>query len=339
MAINYPGTSQSSEFTYDGLNRRVKVVEKTGATVTSQPRYLWHGMAIAEERDASNVVTRRFFAEGEQVVSAPAVNRCYERDHLGSVQAVRDATGAVRARYDCDPYEVRRKLSGDLEAAFGYTGHWQHAPSGLALAPYRAYDPEMGRWLSRDPIGEKGGLNLYGYVGNDPVNGIDPLGLLQLDPVQNLVEAKLKWDWTVNGIPPPAPGADSTLMGNIYDAANHSLDPFWFYSQVKNKGPWDYKQCDKNSHVDQAFGNFNYGATGSAMFIPPETLRQMAGVAQIIANTSQPGWGEPPVWGKVGGCPVPMPGTGKAPYGDDPDVHFWINGGIQYYNQVTHPRR
>jgi hypothetical protein len=39
------------------------------------------------------------------------------------------------------------------------------------------YDPELGRWLSRDPIGEDGGINLYGYVGNDPVNGVDPLGL------------------------------------------------------------------------------------------------------------------------------------------------------------------
>ena len=63
---------------------------------------------------------------------------------------------------------MRRKVSGDLEAAFGYTGHWQHAASGLPLAPYRAYDPELGRWLSRDPIGEKGGLNLYEYVRNNP---------------------------------------------------------------------------------------------------------------------------------------------------------------------------
>ena len=49
----------------------------------------------------------------------------------------------------------------------------------LTAAPRAAavYDPDQGRWLSRDLIGEEGGLNLYGYVGNSPVSGFDPLGL------------------------------------------------------------------------------------------------------------------------------------------------------------------
>jgi RHS repeat-associated protein len=52
-----------------------------------------------------------------------------------------------------------------------------HVGSGLQLALYRAYDPELGRWISEDPLGEEGGLNLYGYVGNSPLMGVDPLGL------------------------------------------------------------------------------------------------------------------------------------------------------------------
>jgi uncharacterized protein RhaS with RHS repeats len=47
----------------------------------------------------------------------------------------------------------------------------------LYLSPTRAYSSALGRFFSRDPLGEEGGLNLYGYVENDPVNGVDPLGL------------------------------------------------------------------------------------------------------------------------------------------------------------------
>src|SRR4030095_11953491 len=47
-----------------------------------------------------------------------------------------------------------------------------HSPFGS-----RYYDPRLGRWKSRDPLGEAGGSNLYAYCGNDPVNEFDPVGL------------------------------------------------------------------------------------------------------------------------------------------------------------------
>jgi uncharacterized protein RhaS with RHS repeats len=55
---------------------------------------------------------------------------------------------------------------------------FSHSPSGLYLTKNRAYDPYSGRWLSRDPKNETGGINLYAYVDDDPTTGIDPLGLL-----------------------------------------------------------------------------------------------------------------------------------------------------------------
>lgn len=60
---------------------------------------------------------------------------------------------------------------------FRYTGHYYHEKSDLHLAPYRAYDGTIGRWISEDPIREAGGINLYGYIGNQPLSGFDPLGL------------------------------------------------------------------------------------------------------------------------------------------------------------------
>jgi len=91
-----------------------------------------------------------------------------------------DDTGAVRARYEYDPFGRRTRSAGDLDADFGFTGHFFHAASGLHLALYRAYDSDLGRWLSRDPLGEAKRLNLYAYAANDPVNRFDPLGLADI---------------------------------------------------------------------------------------------------------------------------------------------------------------
>src|SRR5258705_10932475 len=67
-------------------------------------------------------------------------NYFFTRDHLGSVREMTDGAGAIRARYDYDPYGRRTKVSGDLDADFGFTGHYVHAPSGLYMALFRAYD-------------------------------------------------------------------------------------------------------------------------------------------------------------------------------------------------------
>jgi len=74
----------------------------------------------------------------------------------------------------------RRTLQTESDiATFGFTGHMEHPAIGLVLTKYRLYDPGSGRWTSRDPLGENGGINLLSYVGNDPVNLWDPLGLWQ----------------------------------------------------------------------------------------------------------------------------------------------------------------
>ena len=103
-------------------------------------------------------------------------------------------------------------------------------------------------------------------------------------------------------------------------------NPFWFRNKVKDHGPWDYKQ--KNPEYE-AFGNFNYGATGAAYGFSDNVLKRMAGDAQIGAGTSEPGWGDPDMWG-----PILNPfGNGTPPYGDDPVDQYWISRGYSYYQQ------
>jgi RHS repeat-associated protein len=167
-----------SEFSYDGLNRLSRIVEKTNGVAQSTNWFVWIGTERCEERDSSGaMVTKRFFGQGQINYQPTALNLFYTTDHLGSVREMTDTASAVRVRYDYDPYGRVTQVAGDLASDFRYTGHYYHAQSGLHLAPFRAYDADSGRWLSRDPIQEEGGLNLYAYVENDPINATDELGL------------------------------------------------------------------------------------------------------------------------------------------------------------------
>lgn len=179
-----------TEFIYDGFGRRVRIIEKSNGVVQSDKRYVWVESELSEERDSTGTtVLKRYYAQGVQVGTA---NYFYGQDHVGSIREVVDSAGTTVARYDYDPYGRRTKLSGTFNADFGYIGFYFHpgssvssAASGLELALYRAYDPNLGRWLNRDPIGEEGGVNLYGFVGNSPLNRVDPLGL-EGNPVMGL---------------------------------------------------------------------------------------------------------------------------------------------------------
>ena len=85
----------------------------------------------------------------------------YTRDHIGSIREMVNGGGTIEARYSYDPYGRATKVSGSLDSTCQYTGDYYHpATSFFNLTLHRAYDPNTGRWLSRDPSGENRGLNL-----------------------------------------------------------------------------------------------------------------------------------------------------------------------------------
>ena len=102
----------------------------------------------------------------------------YTRDHLRNVRELVNSSGSIVARYQYDPYGNTTLVSGTNLATFQYAGLYSHQLSGLQLADFRAYDSKTGRWLSRDPVGEAfGGLNVYEYCDDLPVDAIDVTGL------------------------------------------------------------------------------------------------------------------------------------------------------------------
>ena len=202
-------------FEYDGFGRRTRVTHKEDGQVTSDRRYVWCGLEICLAQDLrDNHRTVRVYYSGlgeEEKGSGGGQNDeffTYTTDALGNVRELVDRFGDVRASYEYEPYGRRTKTGGDKDADFGFAGLFHHEPSGLDLAVFRAYDSNLGRWLNRDPLGEVGrpslrgsfgdmtslarvanrdtthfqGTNLYGYVLNDPVNAMDPLGL-QFEPL------------------------------------------------------------------------------------------------------------------------------------------------------------
>ncbi len=174
VQINYPGTGNNTQIFYDGLGHWVKSIETTNNATTSVIQYLWSGDNLIEERDQNGNVLRRFFSLGEQI---SGTNYYYVKDHLGSIRQMTDSSGNVVYQADYSAYGQATVSVNTVTPAFGYAGYFVHGRSNLNLTVHRAYSASLARFLNRDLIGESGGVNLYGYVGSDPVDLSDPSGL------------------------------------------------------------------------------------------------------------------------------------------------------------------
>jgi RHS repeat-associated protein len=172
------GTARTQLY-YDGFGRRVRIVEKNNGNVVSDSKYLWCGLSLCEARDSTGgTVRQRYFGQGLQGISGQPVGaNLYTFDHLGSIRELVDTAGALKERISYDAWGKPSFSNSTSLNSFAYTHHFWHTPSQLYFAPFRSYSPLQGRWLSRDPIHETGGFNLYSYVRNDPVRQVDPLGL------------------------------------------------------------------------------------------------------------------------------------------------------------------
>jgi len=225
---------------------------------------------------------------------------------------------------------------------------FQSDVAGIYYVRNRWYDPALGRFLSEDPIGQAGGDNLYTFGGNDPINERDANGLLResctiyyivtwntfTGQIFDILGTFVRCEGgggdggggggrSVGPSPtkaksPTCADAPGVLKESIRAAEQHKWDPLglvWFYSQVNNLGPQDYKQ--KNAAYEP-FGNFNYGAMGAAMGVNLELLLRAAGRNQMQKATYRPSFGS--YWK-------------GPPFGDDPHDQMLIRAGYDYYKR------
>ena len=112
-------------------------------------------------------------------------------DGNGNIIAWTKDDGSALATRDYDAFGNTVSNQGaqwSSATAFGFSTKYEDQETGLLYYGYRYYDPVTGRWPSRDPIGERGGINLYGMVGNDLVNLVDVYGLLGFAGQSKIVE-------------------------------------------------------------------------------------------------------------------------------------------------------
>lgn len=130
------------------------------------------------------------YADGRMPVSMSRGGSTYylTYDQVGSLRVVADSSGNVVKRIDYDSFgNIINDSDPAFEIPFGFAGGLHDRDTGLVLFGFRDYDPDTGRWTAKDPIGFWGGdVDLYGYCLNDPINWVDPWGLLFIDVGGNI---------------------------------------------------------------------------------------------------------------------------------------------------------
>ena len=184
----------SSTYTYDGLGRL-----RTRTDSGGQTRYVYDGMRVIQERDSSNNPTVSYTRGNDLAGSLEGAggiggllarssgysggawtnHACYHADGNGNITCLINTNQSVVASYRYDPFGNTLSSSGSLATAnlYRFSSKQFDTFTGMYYYGYRFYDPVVQRWLNRDPIDERGGVNLYGILSNDPENKVDVLGL------------------------------------------------------------------------------------------------------------------------------------------------------------------
>ncbi len=184
LATAVSGTS-TLQFKYDYLSRRVEKKVLNGSTVTKDELFVYDDFKQIEKLDAanSNAIVQKFTWNGERILSVfdVSTSTAYSclHDANKNVTELLDGSGNIAAHYEYSPFGKVTVSTGAYASAnpFRFSSEYADDETGLVYYNFRYYSPDIGKWLSRDPIAELGGQNLSAYNKNRAINAWDLDGL------------------------------------------------------------------------------------------------------------------------------------------------------------------
>ena len=216
------------EFVYDAFSRRIQKRIFTDGKLTKHLKFAYSGFNCVGEIDASSgKVLMNYVWNNNELLGAvdnESKSYSYLTDGNRNIIKILDSDRNSAAEYSYSPFSEQIKCSGDFaeKNPFRFSSEYFDSETGLVYYNFRYYNPEMGRWLSKDPIEEKGGMNLYAMLGNKSVNALDYLGLVfrNLDCLNCLGYATQEWE----GISPSKGESMETTMTQLGWKCKKTLD-------------------------------------------------------------------------------------------------------------------
>nr|WP_242457321.1 RHS repeat-associated core domain-containing protein [Escherichia sp. 93.1447] len=232
---------RTTHYRYDALGRRTHKVTRTDMQdrAENETHFLWQGTRLLEERTGESRKTYIYGDARSPVPVACAERRAgreeiyhYQTDPSLRIRTVTDETGKV-VWDGC--WQAWGRMQADLSGPGGFeqnlrlAGQYYDRESGLHYNLFRYYDPDVpGRFLSSDPIGLAGGINLYRYAPN-ALGWIDPLGLIK-------VFRNLRADESVSdGLSAKAPGRGMSAAGHVRNGSKSTFKGSQFISTTTSE--------------------------------------------------------------------------------------------------------
>src|SRR6266516_4178341 len=203
------GAKRKMDFTYDYGGRRTQKILSTwngsAYVPASTNKFLYDGWNLIAELNGTNGVIRAYLwgsdlsggimgaggVGGLLTIKPTWTNALFAAyDGSGNLTGLVDATtGTTTGNFDYGPFgeTIRLTPNANNQSPFRFSTKYTDDESDFLYYGYRYYNPSTGRWLSRDPVEEQGGVNIYCLVGNEPITRADFLGLagLVITPVGN----------------------------------------------------------------------------------------------------------------------------------------------------------